>query len=116
MGNKKHVRNGFTLVELLVVIGIIAVMISILLPSLTRARQQSEAVQCASNMRQVGIAMLTYADQYDGWLFPVGMGWSVNQVYYKTKGDDGLIPGTLFNGQTNLVRNPAYEANWNQYT
>jgi prepilin-type N-terminal cleavage/methylation domain-containing protein len=116
MGDGKRIRAGFTLVELLVVIGIIAVLMSILLPALTRARRQSEAVQCASNMRQVGMALLTYTDENSGYLFPTGMGWSINYVYYKTAGDNGLIPGTPYNGQTNLVLNPALEPYWNQYT
>ena len=58
--------RGFTLIELLVVISIIALLIALLLPALARARQLAVRVQCASNMRQVGIALHEYANEFRG--------------------------------------------------
>src|SRR5215211_8285021 len=67
-------RGGFTLVKLLVVIGIIAVLISILLPALSKARESAQRAQCASNLRQFYNADLMYLNQFKGWHLPAYWG------------------------------------------
>lgn len=78
--------RGFTLVELLVVIGIIALLMGMLLPALTRVRQQAMSVACKAQMKDIGNALNIYSVTYRGWYFPVG---------------EFLAPGTvLANGST----------------
>src|SRR3954447_1455740 len=74
-------RRGFTLVELLVVIGLIALLIAILLPALNKARKSAQRVQCQSNVRQLYIGVLSYCNSNHDW-FPTcagsadGVGWA----------------------------------------
>ena len=62
--------SAFTLVELLVVIGIISVVAGLLLPALTRSRQQAQGIQCLSNLRQLSIAWHLYSVDSRDWLSP----------------------------------------------
>lgn len=66
----KRNRSAFTLVELLVVIGIIALLISILLPSLNAARESARLIKCSSNLRSIGQGVAIYVSEYKGMLPP----------------------------------------------
>jgi prepilin-type N-terminal cleavage/methylation domain-containing protein len=92
-------RSGFSLVELLVVIGIISLLIGILLPSLNKAQNAARKVACAANMRQLGAAIFMYGNDYRGWIFPVGA-W-----------DDPSAPGQFLSLGSNVephLRWPMY--------
>ena len=83
-------RCGFSLVELLVVIGIITVLIAILLPALSKARAQAYQVVCLSSLRQVSIALFAYTGENKGWLPAAAMAGSPHPedwVHWQTDRD-----------------------------
>ena len=76
----RRARGAFTLVELLVVIGIIALLVALLLPSLNRAREQAKATQCLSNLKQVAQGMLMFSIENKGHLPQMGSASGSEQV------------------------------------
>jgi prepilin-type N-terminal cleavage/methylation domain-containing protein/prepilin-type processing-associated H-X9-DG protein len=101
---------GFTLVELLVVIGIIAVLIAILLPTLAGARRTAADTQCASNLKQLVTAMIMYANEHKG-RYPVNMntgaGSPVYAYWYDAERIGRYLPKTLQYG-TGSVRGTVF--------
>ena len=92
-GHQSH-ASAFTLVELLVVIGIVALLIALLMPALGKARESARRVQCMSNLRQLATAWLAYAQANKGQLVPA----ENNAAAWADAGntDDAVIAGLLY--------------------
>ncbi|MEN6383636.1 MAG: type II secretion system protein [Phycisphaerales bacterium] len=108
MNNKK----GFTLVELLVVISIIALLLAVLIPSLSSARQQGQSLVCRSNLKQLGSAAFLWAEDNGGW--SVATSWFYPKVMWNKPNPSSLEPYTASNrngtanGTDNVKINSVY--------
>ena len=106
---------GFTLVELLVVIGIVALLIGLLMPALQTARQAARRTQCLSNLRQLGTMAQVYVANSRGFFPPsrygAGFEWDFHVVIDSTTGEQRIDPGILWMGSATLriQQCPSYE-------
>jgi prepilin-type N-terminal cleavage/methylation domain-containing protein len=107
--NRRSWRSAFTLVELLIVIAIIALLVSILLPSLQRAKQHARRVVCLTNLRGLASAAGMYATRYNG-SYPIAyrmemsgdrrrsVAWDFTTIQYRDGRDTEVVPGLLWDG------------------
>jgi len=97
----------FTLIELLVVMAVVAMLISLLQPSLEKIRLRSESLKCQSNLHQIGVAYQYYVDEYDGWLPLLGR----NRVNWELAPYLGIsVPDSYHQGD--IVYEPSENSVW----
>ncbi len=119
--NSRNRSSGFTLVELLVVVSIIALLISILLPSLQKARDGAKRTMCQANLRSLGLGFHIYADAYNG-IFPAS--YSLYDAPWGAEGDmywhqrlieEGLALGKNTGPKKNNAVCPSDKKPWTPY-
>lgn len=108
-------KQGFTLIELLVVIAIIAILAAILFPVFAKAREKARQAACLSNMKQMGLGLMMYVQDYDD-TFPPYIGWNATESWI-LNGHFKIDPGsgTLNNHWTWMDLVQPYINNWNVY-
>lgn len=88
--------HSFTLIELLFVIAIIMILASLLFPALKRTREMAKSSVCSSNLKQIGLAELSYATDSNGWCTPINAlyagGTSCSWIWHNLLSNDGYLP------------------------
>ena len=88
----KRRKSGFTLIELLVVIAIIAILAAILFPVFARAREKSRAATCQSNLKQIGLGLAMYAQDWDDYLYPAARSGNWKDMLVDCNTGKGYVP------------------------
>jgi prepilin-type N-terminal cleavage/methylation domain-containing protein/prepilin-type processing-associated H-X9-DG protein len=115
----KRTKNGFTLIELLVVIAIIAVLLAILMPAMRKIKEIAREVACKSNLKNVGLAVQMYLDDYERKIPDTGSSnqhlWYLNDgVTFRTPGSSSTYWGIFYKdyikGQTKIFGCPSFQS------
>ncbi len=105
LANRRQADSGFALVEILVVVGILAILSSLLLPAMRNAIASANRARCQSNLRQIAVALLNYTADHNG-LFPVAAPHELGGPQGRVSAADPWLPARMFGGTLPAEQRP----------